>query len=190
MKRAKKLFTNFLKQFKILFNNMLKVIRLSRYKFDKEHIQHNVTFSVSGLFDNSVDLANERIRIMTTLLETLCPNTIRIVGINHSARPLTDKESSLLNLSLANRLDTLKEGDEIALDQLKDVMFYCYSKAYELELDILDIKNQHVTAVVNRDLEGHHYIYGTPETFSEEYLNSIKKKLKYCTIDGSFRKTL
>ena len=169
---------------------MLKIIRLSRYKFDKNHIQHNVTFSVSGLFDNISDLANERIRIMTTLLETLCPNTIIVTSIGNSARLLTDNENSLLDLSLAKRMDALKEGDEITLNQLKDVMLYCYSKALELELDILDIKNQHVTAVVNKGLQGYHYIYGTPETFTNEYLDSIKKKLKDCSFDGSFRKTL
>ena len=169
---------------------MLKVIRLSRYKFDKNNIQHNVTFSVSGLFDNAVDVANERIHIMTTLLETLCPNIITITNINFSARSLTDAEIALLKLSIAKRMDSLKEGDEITLDQLKDIMLYCYSKALELELDILDIKNQHVTAVINKDLQGYHYIYGTPETFSKEYLDSIKKKLKGCTFDGSFRKTL
>ena len=169
---------------------MIKVIRLSRYKFDKNHIQHNVTFSVSGLFDGAIDVANERIRIMTTLLETLCPNTITIASINHNVRSLTDAEIALLNLSLAKRMDALKEGDEITLEQLKDIMLYCYSKALELELDIIDIKNQHATAVINKDLQGYHYIYGTPETFSKEYLESIKKKLNGCTFDGSFRKTL
>ena len=168
---------------------MVKVIRFSRYKFDKDHIQHNVTFSVSSLFRDE-GAPKERIRIMNTLLETLCPNTIKIVSIKPSARPLTDDEKSLLNLSLAKRLDSLKEGDEITLDQLSDVMLHCYAKGLELELDISDIKNQHVTAVVNRDLQGYHYIYGTPETFTKEYLDSIKKKLKDCTFDGSFKKTL
>ena len=45
---------------------MIKVIRLSRYKFDKAHIQLNVTFSVSGLFDDEKDVIDENIRIMTT----------------------------------------------------------------------------------------------------------------------------
>ena len=168
---------------------MVKVIRLSRYKFGKDHIQHNVTFSVSSLFRDEGS-PKERIHIMNTLLETLCPNTIKIVSIKPSARPLTDDEKSLLSLSFTNRLDLLKEGDEITLDQLSDIMLHCYAKGLELELDILDIKNQHVTAVVNRDLLGYHYIYGTPETFTKEYLDSIKKKLKDCTFDGSFKKTL
>ena len=168
---------------------MLKVIRLSRYKFDKDHIQHNVTFSVSSLF-NDEGVPKERIRIMTALLETLCPNTIKVVIIKPSDRPLTDYDKSLFGFSLAKRLDLLKEGDEITLDQLSDVMFHCYAKGLELELDILDIKNQHVTAVVNRDIQGYHYIYGTPETFTKEYLDSVKKKLKDCTFDGSFKKTL
>ena len=169
---------------------MLKVIRLSRYKFDKDHIQHNVTFSVSDFIRDEEAIVKERIRIMTTLLETLCPNTIIISSIGPSARSLTDNERSLLDLSLAKRLDYLKEGDEITLDQLNDVMLHCYAKGLELELDVLDIKNQHVTAVVNKDIQGYHYIYGTPETFSKEYLDSIKKKLKDCTFDGSFKKTL
>ena len=169
---------------------MLKVIRLSRYKFDKDHIQHNVTFSVSDFIRDEEAIVKERIRIMTTLLETLCPNTIIISSIDPSARSLTDNERSLLDLSLAKRLDYLKEGDEITLDQLNDVMLHCYAKGLELELDVLDIKNQHVTAVVNKDIQGYHYIYGTPETFSKEYLDSIKKKLKDCTFDGSFKKTL
>ena len=169
---------------------MFKIIRLSRYKFDKNHIQHNVTFSVSDFIRDEEAIAKERIRIMTTLLETLCPNTIKVVSIGASARPLTDKERCLFSLSLAKRLDSLKEGDEIVSDQLDDVMLHCYANGLELELDILDIKNQHVTAVVNRDIEGHHYIYGTPETFTKEYLDSVKKKLKDCTFDGSFKKTL
>ena len=168
---------------------MIKIIRLSRYKFDNDHIQHNVTFSVSSLIHDEKE-PSERVRIMTTLLETLCPNTIKVVEIKPSAHRILGSEISLLNLSFTKRLDSLSVGDEITLDQLKDVMLYCYSKALELELDILDIKNQHVTAVVNRDLEGYHYIYGSPETFTLEYLASIKKKLKDCTFDGSFKKTL
>ena len=169
---------------------MLKVIRLSRYKFDKDHIQHNVTFSVSDFIRDEEAIIKERIHIMTTLLETLCPNTITVVSVNKSARHLTSYELALLPLNLINRLDSLSTGDEIALDQLKDVMLNCYAKGLEVEFDILDIKNQHVTAVINRDIQGYHYIYGTPETFTKEYLDSIKKKLKDCTFDGSFRKTL
>lgn len=169
---------------------MLRIIRLSRYKFDKDHIQHNVTFSVSGLFDKQEDMIKARIHIMTTLLETLCPNTMTIVSIELSERYLTDYERSLFPLCLAKRLDSLAVGDQITLDQLSDVMLYCYARGYDLELDILDIKNQHVTAVVNRNLQGFHYIYGTPETFTNEYLDAIKKKLKDCTFDGSFKKTL
>ena len=169
---------------------MVKVIRLSRYVFDKEHIQHNVTFSVSALFDNEEKMANERIRIMTTLLETLCPNTIKVVSMNKSTRPLTSAELNLKKLNFTKRASPLNEGEEITLDQLGDIMLYCYSECYELELDILDIRDRHVTVVINKDMQRYHYLYGSPETFTNEYLASIKKKLKDCTFDGSFKKTL
>ena len=169
---------------------MVKVIRLSRYVFDKEHIQHNVTFSVSTLFGNEEELTNERIRIMITLLETLCPNTIKVVSMLKSLRPPTSSELSLRKLNLAKRVGVLNEGDQITLEQLKDIMLYCYSDCYELELDILDIKDQHVTAVINKGMQRYHYIYGSPVTFTDNYLEAIKKKLKDCTFDGSFKKTL
>ena len=167
---------------------MLKVIKLSRYVF-KEGIQHNVVFSISGLFDNEEDLAKERIFALTTLLESLCPNTITIASLSVSARPVSDAARSLKPLMFSSRND-ISEGKEITLEQLKDVMLYCYSNGLELELDVLDIKNQHVTVVVNKDIQGFHFIYGTPETFTKEYLDTIKKKLKGYTFDGSFRKTL
>ena len=169
---------------------MIKVIRLSRYTFDKEHIQHNVTFSVSGLFDDEKDVIDENIRIMTTLLESLFPNTLTITSLHVSARPALESGKILNSLNALNREPKFSVGDEISFDSLKDLMLYCYIKGLELELDILDIKNQHVTAVVNKDIQGFHYIYGTPETFTKEYLDTIKKKLKDCTFDGSFRKTL
>ena len=169
---------------------MVKVIRLSRYVFDNGSIQHNVTFSVSTLFGNAGKMANERIRIMTTLLETLCPNTITVVSLLKSAHHPTSAELSLGNLDFTKRISSLNPGDQITLEELKDIMFYCYIKGFELELDVFDIKDQHVTAVVNRDIQGHHYIYGTPETFTNEYLEAIKKKLKDCVFDGSFKKTL
>ena len=169
---------------------MLKVIRLSRYVFDKGIIQHNVTFSVSGLFTKEGDMVETRIHIMTTLLESLFPNTITIVSMNRSSRPLSDYEKSLKALNSFQRISGYTTGDQITLDQLKDLMLYCYSESLELELDILDIKDQHVTAVINKDLQKFHYIYGTPETFTEDYLKTIKSKLKDCTFDGSFKKTL
>lgn len=169
---------------------MIKVIRLSRYTFDKEHIQHNVTFSVSGLFDDEKDVIDENIRIMTTLLEALFPNTLTITSLHVSARPALESGKILSELNLSSREHTYNVGDEISFDKLKQLMLYCYNKGLELELDILDIKNQHVTAVVNKDIQGFHYIYGTPETFTKEYIETIKKKLKDCVFDGSFRKTL
>ena len=169
---------------------MLKVIRLSRYKFDKEHIQHNVTFSVSGLFNDEKDVIDENVRIMTILLESLFPNSIKIESLKVSARPALESGKILSNLNALNREPRFSVGEEIAFDSLKDIMLYCYIKGLELELDIIDIKNQHVTAVVNKDIQSFHYIYGTPETFTKEYLGTIKKKLKDCTFDGSFRKTL
>lgn len=169
---------------------MIKVIRLSRYKFEKDHIQHNVTFSVSGLFDDDLDVMNENIRIMSTLLESLFPNTITITSIKVSARPALNSEKDFNSLNMPKREKTYNVGDEISFDYLKDLMIYCYKKGLELELNILDIKNQHVTAVVNKGIQGFHYIYGTPETFTKEYIETIKKKLKDCVFDGSFRKTL
>ena len=169
---------------------MNKIIRLSRYKFDKCHIQHNVTFSVSGIFDKEEDMTEERIRIMTILLESLFPNTITIVSVAVSERPLTEYEKSLKALDLHKRKDSFSEGDEISMDDIRDIMLYCYAEGLDIELEIIDIKNQHVTMVINRGIFGYHYIYGTPETFTKEYLSTIKKKLKDCTFDGSFRKTL
>ena len=169
---------------------MLKIIRLSRYKFDNNHIQHNVTISLSGLFDDDKDMAEARIQIMTTLLESLCPNSVTINSLHLSARPVLESEKALAALDLYKRKPIFNEGEEIAFDSLKDLMVYCYSKGLEAELDVLDIKNQHVTVVINKDIQGYHYIYGTPETFTKEYLETIKKKLKDCTFDGSFRKTL
>ena len=169
---------------------MLKIIRLSRFKFDKNAIQHNVTFSVSGLMCGELDLAKARIEIMTTLVESLSPNKITIVSIKRSTILADYSEKILKDLSLANRFGSLSEGDEITLEMLNDVMMYCYGENMELEADILDIKDQHVTMVVNRDVQKYHYLYGTPETFTKEYIDTIKKKLPDCTIDGSFRKTL
>ena len=169
---------------------MVKVIRLSRNVYENGTTQHNVVFSVSGLFDDQEKLVNERIHIMTVLLESLFPNIIRVTAINISAHQASPEAKCLKPLEFSSRNSFISEGNEITLDQLKDVMLYCYSNSLELELDILDIKNQHVTAVVNKDLPGYHFIYGTPETFTPEYLATIKKKLKDCTFDGSFKKTL
>ena len=169
---------------------MIKVIRLSRYKFEKDHIQHNVTFSVSGLFNDDLDVMNENIRIMSILLESLFPNTITITCLKVSARPALNSEIDFKSLNMPKREQTYNVGDEIPFDSLKDLMYYCYKKGLELELDILDIKNQHITAVANKDIQGFHYVYGTPETFTKEYIETIKKKLKDCVFDGSFRKTL
>ena len=169
---------------------MVKVIRLSRYVFEKGHIQHNVTLSVSGLFEDEAKLANERINIMHILLDSLFPNTIKIVSLSISGRPVTDEARALKELEFSKRSYAYSVGSEITLDQLKDLMLYCYSNGLELELDVLDIKNQHVTAIVNKELFGYHYIYGAPETFTEEYLKTIKKKLKDCVFEGSFKKTL
>ena len=169
---------------------MNKIIRLSRYKFDKGQIQHNITISVSGLLEVEEKLANERIRIMTTLLETLFPNTITIKSLSVSARPVTEEARSLKNLEFSKREGPFGEGIQIVLGQLKDLMLYCYSNGLEAELDVLDIKNQHVTVVINKDLFGYHYLYGSPETFTKEYLDTVKKKLKDCIFSGSFTKTL
>ena len=168
---------------------MVKIIRLSSYKFDKGHIQHNVTLSVSGLFDEEGKMMEERIRIMSVLLETVCPNTMTIVSLNRSAHQV-NSPACLQSLSLYKRDRSYSVGEEIALDQLKDVMLYCYAERLELELDVLDIKNQHVTFVANRELLGYHYLFGSPETFTGEYLENVKKKLKDCTFSGSFRKNL
>ena len=169
---------------------MVKVIRLSRYVFEGNHIQHNVTFSVSSIFDKEEDMMNARIHILFTLLESLFPNTIKIVSLIRNAHPLSEQERVIKGLNLLSRSVSYNEGDEISLNQLRDLMIYCYGEGIELELDILDIKNQHVTAVVNKDVFRYHYIYGSPETFTEEYLATIKKKLKDCAFDGSFKKTL
>ena len=169
---------------------MLKIIRLSRFKFDKDLIQHNVSLSVSGLFDDEEKMVAARIDIMTTLIESLFPATITISSLHRNAHPLTDYERSIKLLDIYKRGTLFNEGDEITLDQLKDAMLYCYSEGAELELDVLDIKNQHVGVVINKDLLKYHYLYGTPETFTLEYLATIKKKLKDCTFDGSFKKTL
>lgn len=190
MKRAKKLFTNFLKPFRILFNSMIKIIRLSRFKFDKNVIQHNVTFSVSSLMSSAFDLVKARIAIMTALVECLFPNKITIVSIKRNNIFADYHEKVLKELSLFNRFSSLSEGDEITLDMLDDVMMYCYGENLEFEADILDIKDQHVTMVINRGIQKYHYLYGTPITFTKEYIDSVKKKLPDCTFDGSFRKTL
>ena len=169
---------------------MNKIIRLSRYVFDKDHIQHNITISVSSIFEIEEKLANERIHIITTLLESLFPNTMTIVSLSLSAHRVTEEARSLKNLELSNRDDLYSEGNEITLEQLRGLMIHCYSNGLEFELDVIDIKNQHITVVVNKDLLGYHYLYGTPETFTKEYLNTVKKKLKDCTFSGSFSKTL
>ena len=169
---------------------MFKIIRLSRFKFDKEIIQHNVTMSVSGLFDDEAKMVEARINIMTTLLESVFPVTITIASIVRNAHPLTDYEKSLTALGIYKRDAIYNEGDEITLDQLKNIMLFCYAEGAEAELNVLDIKNQHVTVVINKDVFKYHYLYGTPETFTPEYLATIKKKLKDCVFDGSFKRTL
>ena len=95
---------------------MIKVIRSSRYKFDKVHIQHNVTFSVSGLFDDEKDVIDENIRIMTTLLESLFPNTLTITSLHVSARPALESGKILNSLNALNREPKFSVGDEISFD--------------------------------------------------------------------------
>lgn len=169
---------------------MIRIVRLSRFKFDKGVIQHNVTFSVSDLMCGALDLAKARIAMMTALVESLYPNKITVVSIKRSTVLADYPESVLKDLSLYNRLSSLSEGDEITLEMLDDVMMYCYGENMELEADIIDIKNQHVTMVINKDIQKYHYLYGTPETFTKEYIDTVKKKLPGVTFDGSFRKTL
>ena len=169
---------------------MFKIIRLSRFKFDKGIIQHNVTMSVSGLFDDEAKMVEARINIMATLLESLFPATITISSILRNVHPLTEYEKSLTALGIYKRSANYNEGDEITINQLKDIMLFCYAEGAEAELSVLDIKNQHVTIVINKDVFKYHYLYGTPETFTPEYLATIKKKLKDCVFDGSFKKDL
>ena len=169
---------------------MVKLIKLSRTIYKNEGIQHNVILSVRSLLDDEEKIATERIRAMSILLETLSPKAITISSINISARPVSEAMKILKQFELSQRNSFISEGHEITLDQLKDVMLYCYSNGLEVALDVLDDKNQHVTAVINNGLVEFHYLFGTPESFTKEYVETIKKKLKDYTFDGSFRKTL
>ena len=169
---------------------MVKLIKLSRTIYENEGIQHNVILSVRSLLDDEIKIADERIRAMTILLETLCPKTILISSIKLSPRPVSEAMKNLKQFELSQRNGFISEGNEITLEQLKDIMLYCYSNGQEITLDVLDSKNQHVTAVINNGLVEFHFLYGTPESFTMEYVKTIKKKLKDYTFDGSFKKTL
>ena len=93
-------------------------------------------------------------------------------------------------VTLANRHSSFNEGDEIALDQFKDLAIYCYLECLQLELDILDIKNQHITACANIGTQSDYYLYGPPESINDEYIERCKKQLPGWKIAGSFKETL
>ena len=169
---------------------MLKVIKLNRFVFDKGVIQHNVIVRSATLFGGRDKVIEERINCLTTLIENLAPATITIKSLELGTRLLTESEKTAKCFALANRHSSFNEGDEITLDQFKDLAVYCYIECLQLELDILDIKNQHVTACANIGNQSDHYLYGPPESINDEYIERCKKQLPGWKIAGSFKETL
>lgn len=169
---------------------MLKVIKLNRFVFEKGVIQHNVIVRAASLFGGQNKVIEERIACLATLIENLAPATITIKSLELGVRLLTDNEKTAKCFSLANRNASYNEGDEITLDQFKDLAIYCYLENLQLELDVLDIKDQHITACANIGNQSDHYLYGPPESINDEYIERCKKQLPGWKIAGSFKETL
>ena len=169
---------------------MLKVIKLNRFVFDKGVIQHNVIVRSATLFGGRNKVIEERINCLTTLIENLAPASITIKSLEQGTRLLTENEKTAKCFKLANRHSSFNEGDELALDQFKDLAIYCYLECLQLELDILDIKNQHITACANIGTQSDYYLYGPPESINDEYIERCKKQLPGWKIAGSFKETL
>ena len=168
---------------------MTKLITLSRYKFGDGTIQHNVVMHVSALFDDS-ELIETRLKGSNALLESVYPANITIKSLEARLNPLPLEANAIRALKTLNRGTIFNEGDEISIDQLNDLLVYCYSNNFAVELDIFDIKNKHLTFVANKDTVGHHYLYGPIESINKEYIDRCKKKLPGWVFGGSFRKTL
>lgn len=169
---------------------MLNVIKLNRYVFEKGVIQHNVIVNAATLFGDENKLIEARLMCLITLVESLFPASITINVLEPGSRVLTPRERNLKCFKLASRETSFNKGDEIKLEQIKDLILHCYQESLQLELDILDIKDQHVFMCANIGNHSNHYLYGPPESLNKDYIERCKKKLPGWTIAGSFEKTL
>ena len=169
---------------------MLKVIKLNRYVFEKNVIQHNVIVHAATLFGDINKVIEERLACLAILIENLFPASITINFLEAGLRVLTPREKDLRCFKLVSRNTSFNKGDEIKLEQFNDLALHCYQESLQLELDILDIKDQHVYVCVNIGNQGDHYLYGTPESLNKDYIERCKKKLPGWRIAGSFNQTL
>ena len=169
---------------------MLNVIKLNRYVFEKGVIQHNVIVNAATLFGDENKLIEARLMCLITLVESLFPASITINVLEPGLRILTPRERNLKCFKLASRETSFNKGDEIKLEQIKDLILHCYLENLQLELDILDVDNQHTFMCANIGSRSYHYLYGTPKSLNKDYIEKCKKKLPDWTIAGSFNKTL
>ena len=169
---------------------MIKVIKLNRFVFEKGVIQHNVIVRTATIFGNQEEMLRARIECLEKLIENLSPAVIIIKSLEPGTRLLTKAERIAKCFSLANRNVSFYEGEEIKLEQFSVLVIFCYLECLELELDVLDIKDKHITVCANIGNHSDHYLFGPPESVNNEYIERCKKDLPGWPISGSFNKTL